>query len=176
MDSYGNEFVHEKKIPAVFPKALEPYDTKPIENDFGLTSTEVLSLKAGWAMIKKKQHQASLSTYVNLFTEHYDLYELFRDPQGHLNVQLAALHQKMVLHVFQLVIEHLNDARFVRSLLKDVASKHKKVPVSNYQWQLYTNQVKRYFVDTLSNFSSPSYVQALDKLVDTICYFNAIDN
>lgn len=54
----------EKKMPPVFPRALEPYDIRPVANELGLTSTERKSLQNGWTIIKQKQRRAALNIYV----------------------------------------------------------------------------------------------------------------
>lgn len=51
-------------MPPVFPRALEPYDIRPVANELGLTSTERKSLQNGWTIIKQKQRRAALNIYV----------------------------------------------------------------------------------------------------------------
>ncbi|XP_036344979.1 uncharacterized protein LOC118754221, partial [Rhagoletis pomonella] len=173
-DSYI-EVVAEKKLPAVFPKPLESFDRKPIVNDLGLTQTEIKSLQNAWNIIKKKQRQAGVTIYINLFSENEQLYEMYRTRNGKLHTEFAAQHQKIVLGVFQMIVEQLENTRFIKTLLKEVSAKHLSVHVSHYHWQLYTNEVKRYFVETLSGHSSPTFVRALDTLMDSVCKFNVTE-
>ncbi|CAD6993783.1 unnamed protein product [Ceratitis capitata] len=158
-------------MPPIFPKALEPYDMKPVENELGLTITERRSLQNGWSIIKQKQRRAALTIYVNLFTEHENLYEVFRS-DGVLNIEFASQHQKEVLTVFQMIIEQVDNARFVKTMLKELALRHEAASVTNTQWQLYTNEVRKYFLETLADAISPTFVHALDKLMNFVCNFN----
>ncbi|XP_018802537.1 PREDICTED: uncharacterized protein LOC108977366 [Bactrocera latifrons] len=161
----------ENKTPPVFPRALEPYEIRPVADELGLTSTERKSLQNGWTIIKQKQRRAALNIYVNFFAEHEDLYEIFRF-NGVLDIEFASQHQKDVLAVFQMIIEQLDNSRFVKTMMKELALRHRAASVSGTMWQLYTNEVKLYFLKTLNDALSPTFVHALDTLINYICDFN----
>uniref|UniRef100_A0A0A1X397 Globin, monomeric component M-IV n=1 Tax=Zeugodacus cucurbitae TaxID=28588 RepID=A0A0A1X397_ZEUCU len=162
-----------KKTPPVFPRALEPYDIRPVANELGLTSTERKSLQNGWTIIKQKQRRAALNIYVNFFTGHEDLYEIFRF-NGTLDIGFASQHQKDVLTVFQMIFEQLDNARFVKTMMKELALRHQASAVTNTMWQLYANEVKHYFLKTLNDALSPTFVHALETLINYICDFNEL--
>ncbi|XP_067623651.1 cytoglobin-1-like [Eurosta solidaginis] len=153
-----------KKIHAIFPKPLDKFESKAVADEFGLTCCDRRTLQNGWAIIKQRQRKAALAIYVNLFTEHEQLYEKFRY-NNKLNIQSAGKHKKNVLNIIQIIIENLDNASFVKSLIKEIALKHRQAHVTSDEWRLYTNEVKKFFLKALNESSSPSFVYALDKLI-----------
>ncbi|XP_067628183.1 uncharacterized protein glob3 [Eurosta solidaginis] len=174
MNTYDSVHIGHMTNPIIFPKVLRKFVSKPDTDELGLTCTDRKALQNAWSIIKKNQRRAALGTYVDFFTEHEYVYEKFRFGSK-LMSQTAAVHQKNVFNVFQLVFEQLDDSRFVRSLIKDLAAKHRVVNVTGDQWQLYRTEMKKYFLKVLDKESSPTFVNALNKLMDFVCRANDVE-
>lgn len=79
--------------------------------------------------------------FFSFFTEHEDLYEIFRFNDV-LDIEFASQHQKDVLAVFQMIIEQLDNSRFVKTMMKELALRHRAASVSGTMWQVSVGDVK----------------------------------
>lgn len=59
-----------------------------------------------------------------------------------LDIEFASQHQKDVLVVFQMIIEQLDNSRFVKTMMKELAIRHSAASVTNTMWQVSAVEVE----------------------------------
>ncbi|XP_028898610.1 uncharacterized protein LOC105216124 isoform X2 [Zeugodacus cucurbitae] len=151
-------------------KSLVSRRSSPIHDTFdhGLSNLELVALQKAWRMLEPKLRKLSTDIIMDLYSEHYEIMDKFRDEDGKLCNYELINHSIWLLHLYGSIINNKVDPFKTKKILEPLIEKLKMYSMDVNSVNLQLDCTKKYIFSELRNSISPTSVEAFSKLNQTI--------
>nr|XP_014095087.2 uncharacterized protein LOC106620939 [Bactrocera oleae] len=133
-----------------------------------LTNLELLALQKAWRILEPKLRTLSTDILMDLYSEHYEIMEKFRDERGKLCNYELINHSIWLLRLYGSIINNKVDQFKTKKILEPLIEKLKKYSMNVDSVNLQLDCTTKFIFAELRNALSPTTMEAFNKLNKTI--------
>ncbi|XP_039971177.1 uncharacterized protein LOC120782772 [Bactrocera tryoni] len=133
-----------------------------------LTNLESLAMQKAWRILEPKLRSLSTDILMNLYSEHYEIMEKFRDESGKLCNYELINYATWLLRLYGSIINNKVDPIKTKKILEPLIEKLKKYSMDVDCVKLQLEGIKHFIFAELRNALSPTSIEAFNKLHNTI--------